>query len=107
MRLRRTTRDSRVRPDTIPDISIIVIVYDMPQQALNTLYTLSRAYQRDIEDVDYEVVVVENRSRRTLRERKVRALGPEFRYMLRDEQGVSRFGHSARESPRPGAGSSA
>lgn len=89
MRLRRTTRDSRVRPDTIPDISIIVIVYDMPQQALNTLYTLSRAYQRDIEDVDYEVVVVENRSRRTLRERKVRALGPEFRYMLRDEQGVS------------------
>ena len=72
-----------------PKISVVVIVYDMPLQAMNTLYSLSRAYQRNIDDVAYEVVVVENRSRRTLKERKVLALGPEFRYILRDEKGVS------------------
>lgn len=74
---------------TGPVISVIVIVYDMPQQAMNTLYTLSRQYQRDIDDVDYEVVVVENRSRRNLDKRQVASLGPEFRYIKRRERGVS------------------
>ncbi len=45
----------------------MVIVYDMPRQAMNTLYSLSRDYQRDVDDVAYEVIVVENLSRRNLR----------------------------------------
>ena len=41
-----------------PKFSIIVVVYDMPMQAMNTLYTLSREYQRDVDNVAYEVIVV-------------------------------------------------
>ena len=81
----RPHRASRIPPK----ISVVVIVYDMPRQAMNTLYSLSRAYQRDVDDVAYEVLVVENLSRRNLRARKVHALGPEFHYLPRDEKGVS------------------
>lgn len=84
-RRRRPHPASRIAPK----ISVVVIVYDMPRQALNTLYTLSRHYQREIDDVAYEVVVVENRSRRNLKQRQVHALGPEFRYIPREEKGVS------------------
>lgn len=76
-------------PAEPPTISVVVIVYDMPEQAMNTLYTLSRKYQRGVEDISYEVVVVENLSDRNLKPKKVRALGPEFRYVAREEPGVS------------------
>jgi hypothetical protein len=75
-----------------PKISIIVVVYDMLAQAMNTLYTLSRDYQRDVDNVAYEVIVVENLSKRRLRKRQVEALGAEFRYFARDETGVSPVG---------------
>jgi len=87
MRLRRERAHpaSRIKPK----ISVIVVVYDMPRQALNTLYSLSRAYQRDVDNVAYEVIVVENLSQRNLKARQVRALGPEFHYLPRQESGVS------------------
>ena len=75
-----------------PKFSIIVVVYDMPMQAMNTLYTLSREYQRDVDNVAYEVIVVENLSKRSLRRRQVEALGAEFRYIAREEPGVSPVG---------------
>ena len=56
---------------------------------MNTLYTLSREYQRDIADVDYEVVVVENLSKHNLKRRAVERLGPEFRYLPRQESDTS------------------
>jgi len=76
------------RIDT-PQLSIVVIVYDMPEQAMRTLWTLSRNYQREIDGVIYEVVVVENRSRHNLDRRRVESIGPEFRYVSRRESGVS------------------
>jgi len=82
---RRPHPATRIRPK----ISVIVVVYDMPHQAMNTLYTLSRQYQRDVDNVAYEVVVVENLSGRNLKPRKVRALGAEFRHIARRENGVS------------------
>jgi hypothetical protein len=72
-----------------PLLSIIVIAYDMPRQAMNTLRSLSAAYQRDVDPDDYEVVVVENRSPRTLDPAAVAALPGSFRYFLREEPGVS------------------
>lgn len=72
-----------------PLLSIIVIVHDMPRQALNTLRSLDAAHQRDVDPDDYEVVVVENRSPRTLDAADVAALPGRFRYVLRDEPGVS------------------
>ena len=92
----RPHRASRIPPK----ISVVVVVYDMPRQAMNTLYTLSRAYQRDVDDVAYEVLVVENLSRRNLRARKVHALGPEFRYLPRESRASRRCGPSRRGSLR-------
>jgi hypothetical protein len=45
-----------------PDLSIIVIVYNMAREAPRTLYSLSAAYQRDVQAEDYEVIVVDNGS---------------------------------------------
>ena len=90
LRRRRNSRTAAALgspPDSArPQLSIVVIVFDMPRQAMQTLFTLSRDYQRDIEDIPYEVVVVENHSHRTLREREIRQLGPQFRYFLRPER---------------------
>ena len=72
-----------------PKISVIVIVYDMAAQALNTLRSLSPAYQRRIDPRDYEVIVVENRSARVIDPADVAALPPNFTYVLRDEPGKS------------------
>lgn len=72
-----------------PLLSIIVIVYDMPRQALNTLISLSPDYQQGVEADDYEVIVVENRSRRNMDAAAIAALPGHFRYFLRDEPGVS------------------
>ncbi|MEZ5540355.1 MAG: glycosyltransferase family A protein [Pseudomonadales bacterium] len=72
-----------------PALSIIVIVYDMPRQAMNTLYSLALPYQKNISEDDYEVIVVENRSSRCLDAAAVAALGSQFHYFLRDEAGVS------------------
>lgn len=72
-----------------PSLSVIVIVYNMPRQAMNTLYSLSLPYQKNVVETDYEVVVVENDSGNNLDPAAVAALGPQFRYFLREEQGVS------------------
>lgn len=45
-----------------PLISIVVVVHKMARQADNTLYSLSPRYQRDVDETDYEVIVVENES---------------------------------------------
>ncbi|QKE65037.1 glycosyltransferase [Aquipseudomonas campi] len=72
-----------------PLLSIIVIAYDMPRQALNTLRSLSPVYQQGVTGDEYEVIVVENRSRRNMDVAAVEALPGNFRYFLRDEAGVS------------------
>lgn len=41
---------------------MVVVLFDMAEQAERTLYSLSPAYQRGIEARDYEVLVVENGS---------------------------------------------
>ena len=87
-----------------PEISIVVIVYNMPRQAMNTLLSLSTAYQMDIDEASYEVIVIENRSENCLDVARVESMGPQFRYCLRDEPGVSpaaaiNFGLSQARAP--------
>jgi glycosyltransferase involved in cell wall biosynthesis len=72
-----------------PLLSIIVIAYDMQRQALNTLISLSPCYQEGVSADDYEVIVVENRSKRNMDVSAIAALPGNFRYFLRDEPGVS------------------
>jgi cephalosporin hydroxylase len=70
-------------PPAHKDLSVIVVFYNMRREAERTLHSLSRAYQRGIDDVDYEVIVVENGSGDTqkLGEEFVHSFGAEFRYL--------------------------
>ena len=65
------------------DLSVVVVFYNMKREAARSLHALSRSYQEGIEDLDYEVVVVENGSSEDERlgEEYVRSFGPEFRYL--------------------------
>lgn len=72
-----------------PRLSIVVIVYDMPSQAMNTLYSLSPSYQQGVNERDYEIIVMENHSKHCLDPVAVAKLGNNFHYQLREEKGVS------------------
>ncbi|WP_440467748.1 glycosyltransferase family 2 protein [Pseudomonas sp. YH-1] len=68
-----------------PRLSVVVIVYKMPEQADKTLYSLSPAYQHGVNERDYEVIVVENHSDSLLgRERATQHAG-NVRYFHRNE----------------------
>ena len=45
-----------------PDVSVVVVVYNMPREAPRTLHSLSGGYQRHVDADDYEVIVVDNGS---------------------------------------------
>ena len=72
-----------------PKLSIVLIVYNMPRQAMNTLYSLSVHYQKNISIDDYEIIVVENRSANNLDESAVKQLVGNSRYFLREESSPS------------------
>jgi hypothetical protein len=78
-----------IEPVSAPRLSIVVVAYRMARQALNTIYTLSPANQREVEASDYEIVVVENESDANLDEDALGSLGPNVRYLRRQETGVS------------------
>jgi hypothetical protein len=72
-----------------PKVSIVLVVYDMPRQAENTVHSLSTRFQRGVRADDYEVIVVENRSGRMLGRDRAVALGGNVRYFERDDKGMS------------------
>ncbi len=51
----------RRRADAI-DLTVVVVFYNMRREAARTLQSLSRSYQESVDDIDYEVIVVENGS---------------------------------------------
>ncbi|MCC7517536.1 MAG: glycosyltransferase [Pseudomonadales bacterium] len=75
-----------------PLLSIIVIVFNMPRQAMNTLYSLSARHQRNVCEQDYEIIIVENQSQNNLDPDNIAALGNNFRYFLRQETSQSPVG---------------
>lgn len=70
-------------------LSIILSAFDMRRELPRTLRTLSREYQRGVEAIDYEVIVVENGSNEPVSEALVRSFGLEFRHLYVDEGLVS------------------
>ena len=67
-------------------LSVVVVFYNMRREAARTLQSLSRSYQRDVQDLDYEVLVIDNGSDadQRLSEEFVSAFGPEFRLLEPD-----------------------
>jgi cephalosporin hydroxylase len=70
-------------PTGTKELAVVVVVHNMRRAAARTLHSLSGSYQRDLDDLDYEVVVVENGSTRDERlgEEFVRSFGGQFRYI--------------------------
>ena len=79
----RIRSGSRASNGTI--VSFVVIVYDMPGQAENTVRSLLPDYQQDVSSEDYEVLVVENQSGNTIAPQFIDSLPPNFHYHLRQE----------------------
>ncbi|MBX3314984.1 MAG: class I SAM-dependent methyltransferase [Actinobacteria bacterium] len=69
------------------DLSVIVVFYNMARESARTLRSLSRSYQRGIDDLDYEVLVVDNGSDpdQRLDPAEVASYGPEFRLITIDD----------------------
>jgi cephalosporin hydroxylase len=63
------------------DLTVAVVFYNMKREAARTLHSLSRAYQQGIDDLDYEVLVIDNGSDEDQRldADYVASFGPEFR----------------------------
>jgi cephalosporin hydroxylase len=62
---RRDSRSVALSPPLPPGtvaLSIVIVLYNMRREGRRTLHSLSRAYQRGIEDLPYEVIVVDNGS---------------------------------------------
>lgn len=68
-----------------PIVSFVLIVYDMPRQAQNTVRSLLTAYQVDAIASDYEVVIVENESGNHMDPGFISSLPGNFSYHLRKE----------------------
>jgi hypothetical protein len=70
-------------------LSIIVNFYNNRREAMNTLHSLSRTYQRDAVDIDFEVIAIDHGSSLPLDPATVSAFGPEFQYRFIETTSVS------------------
>ena len=80
-----TVRLNRPAPRSPPNrsgevaLSVIVNFYNMRREATRTLTSLTRWYQRQVQDLSYEVLCVDNGSDPPLEQAWVESFGPEFR----------------------------
>jgi len=63
--------------------------YNNTREALNTLYSLSRSYQRDSAEIPYEVIALDHGSTKPVSREAVCLFGPEFHYRFVETQSVS------------------
>jgi cephalosporin hydroxylase len=70
-------------PKDAIDLTVVIVMYNMRREAQRTLHSLSRAYQEGVEDISYEIIVLENGSDadEKLGASFVEQFGPEFRYV--------------------------
>lgn len=62
-----------------PDLSIVVCAYNMDRELPRTLLTLSALYQRDVEGIEWDVIVLDNGSKTPVNEAKLKAQYPNLR----------------------------
>ena len=67
-----------------PEVSVVVVVYNIPREAGRTLRALSAAYQRHIAADDYEIIVVDNGSAPPFDRRIIERLPGHFRLIRID-----------------------
>lgn len=62
MRIAMLNTIRRKFPTARPELSVIVCIHNMQREAPRTLHSLSRGYQRDCGDMNYEIVIADNGS---------------------------------------------
>jgi len=72
-----------------PKISVIVNFYNMQREAKRTLYSLTTDYQIDVNEDEFEVIVLDNGSSMPLEENWVNNLDKNFKYLFYDTQSPS------------------
>lgn len=72
-----------------PQLSVVLVVYKMSEQAAKTLLSLSPQYQQGVDANDYEVIVVENSSPDILGPEAATQYADNVRYYHRMERGHS------------------
>ena len=75
--------------DRKPDVSVVVVVYNIPREAPRTLLSLSASYQRHVDRDEYEVIVVDNGSSPALDPALVERLDGHFRLIRIDDASPS------------------
>lgn len=70
-------------------LSVVVNFHDNRREAMNSLHALSRAYQRDAQELDFEVIALDHGSSAPLAAADVRAFGAEFQYRYIETKSVS------------------
>ena len=63
-----------------PKLSVVVVFYNMQREAVRTLYSLTVAFQRNISEQDYEVIVLDSNSSQPIEKTWVEGLQSNFRY---------------------------
>ncbi|WP_300527305.1 CmcI family methyltransferase [Maricaulis sp.] len=65
--------------ETSLDLSVVVCAYDMERELPRTIFTLSKAYQRGVKQIDFEILVVDNGSPIAVDETALREIEPRVR----------------------------
>jgi hypothetical protein len=79
-------------PESAPparDLTVVVVTYNMGREAPRTVRSLTRPYQRGVDDLDLEVLVVDNASREPLDAVTIESIAPEVRVVRHEEGGPS------------------
>jgi Glycosyl transferase family 2/Methyltransferase domain len=87
VRAARRLRGSLRRPR--PQVSVVLILYNIPREAPRTLFSLSAAYQRHIAAEDYEVIVIDNGSQPPVEPQLLAGLAGNFRLIRIDDASPS------------------
>jgi glycosyltransferase involved in cell wall biosynthesis len=67
-------------PQSTPELSVVVVCYEMAGQIENTLRSLLPPYQRNIANSDYEILLIDNGSRQMLDD-QIRTMSSNLRYI--------------------------
>ena len=62
-------------PEARPKLSVVVVCYEMAAQIKNTLRSLLPPYQRGVETSDYEIILIDNGSAKSL-DQETRTISP-------------------------------
>ena len=79
----------RSRSQDVPALSVVVNFFNNRREARNTLYSLTRNYQLEVQDIPYEVIALDNGSSQPLSAAEVCSFGPEFHYRFVPTESVS------------------